>query len=123
MIIKRETGKQGPRYQGPNYPGSLISNPPVPLIFFQKISNLPALIRTSHAYCVFHFVRVTRKTFVRKKYLLSKKHFQSKSKDSRSEYHVSPSLISILKAHRQISGKRCSEKYCSCDQAYQFSAS
>ena len=28
-----------------------------------------------------------------------------------------------LKAHRQISGKRCFEKYCSCDQACQFSAS
>ena len=27
-----------------------------------------------------------------------------------------------LKAHRQISKKRCFEKYCSCDQAYQFSA-
>ena len=29
----------------------------------------------------------------------------------------------ILKAHRQISKKRCFEKYCSCDQACQFSAS
>ena len=27
-----------------------------------------------------------------------------------------------LKAHRQISKKRCFEKYCSCDQACQFSA-
>ena len=28
----------------------------------------------------------------------------------------------VLKAHRQISKKRCFEKYCSCDQACQFSA-
>ena len=28
----------------------------------------------------------------------------------------------LLKAHRQISEKRCFEKYCSCDQACQFSA-
>ena len=27
-----------------------------------------------------------------------------------------------LKAHRQISNKWCFEKYCSCDQTYQFSA-
>ena len=27
-----------------------------------------------------------------------------------------------LKAHRQISKKRCFEKYCSCDKACQFSA-
>ena len=32
-------------------------------------------------------------------------------------------LILGLKAHRQISKKRCFEKYCSCDQASQFSAS
>ena len=28
----------------------------------------------------------------------------------------------LLKAHQQISTKRCFEKYCSCDQAYQVSA-
>ena len=28
-----------------------------------------------------------------------------------------------LKAHRQVPKKRCFEKYCSCDQACQFSAS
>ena len=29
----------------------------------------------------------------------------------------------LLKAYRQISKKRCFGKYCSCDQACQFSAS
>ena len=31
-------------------------------------------------------------------------------------------LLMFLKAHRQISKKRCFEKYCSCDQACQVSA-
>ena len=31
-------------------------------------------------------------------------------------------ISSILKAHRQISEKRCFEKYCSYDKACQFSA-
>ena len=32
------------------------------------------------------------------------------------------SFCTSLKAHRQISIKRCFEKHCSCDQACQFSA-
>ena len=37
-------------------------------------------------------------------------------------YKVSQPAKFYLKAHRQISEKRCFEKYCSCDKAYQFSA-
>ena len=39
-----------------------------------------------------------------------------------SQTLIAPVLIRFLKAHRQISKKRCFEKYCSCDQACQVSA-
>ena len=37
-----------------------------------------------------------------------------------SDIHIKKSCF--LKVHRQISKKRCFEKYCSCDQACQVSA-
>ena len=35
---------------------------------------------------------------------------------------IETELLKVLKAHRQLSKKRCLEKYCSCDKACQFSA-
>ena len=35
---------------------------------------------------------------------------------------IETELLKVLKAHRQLSKKRCFEKYCSCDKACQFSA-
>ena len=43
--------------------------------------------------------------------------------DASLNFSSSIKLMSKLKAHRQISKKQCFEKYCSCDQACQFSAS
>ena len=48
------------------------------------------------------------------------KHALIKKKFIRDNYV--PYVTKAFEAHRQISKKRCFEKYCSCDQACEFSA-
>ena len=63
---------------------------------------------------------------LRKAMMLLPKLKNTLSKDNRcnwQKYIQRNCFLNFLKAHRQISKKRYFEKYCSCDQACQFSAS
>ena len=97
-------------------------------------------VRTNHpnnvergGFCIYYKeslpVRVINLPYLQDALLLEL-NYQSKKDNYFKSLSLSPSkqrrsrklFSKLLKAHRQISKKRCFEKYCSCDQACQVSA-
>ena len=65
-----------------------------------------------------------QKNFTTEKFAFQGEYIYNKTieNDPAESDEISFCSKNVLKAHRQISRKRCFEKYCSCDKACQFSA-